>query len=42
MKKVIAMGMMSAMLAVMPTFAQNGLKDALGKYCLIGAAINQW
>ena len=30
-------------LTMMPliTMAQ-GLKDAMGKYCLIGAAINQW
>ena len=31
-------------LAMMPlaSMAQQGLKDAVGKYCLIGAAINQW
>ena len=31
-------------LAMMPlaSMAQQGLKDAIGKYCLIGAAINQW
>ena len=28
-------------LSVIPADAQ-GLKDALGKYCLVGAAINQW
>ena len=31
-------------LAMMPltSMAQQGLKDAIGKYCLIGAAVNQW
>ena len=31
-------------LAMMPLalMAQQGLKDAVGKYCLIGAAVNQW
>ena len=31
-------------LAMMPlaSMAQQGWKDALGKYCRIGAAINQW
>ena len=32
------------MLTMMPlaSMAQQGLKDAIGKYCLIGAAVNQW
>ena len=36
--------MMTLCLAMMPlaSMAQQGLKDAIGKYCLIGAAINQW
>ena len=35
---------MTLCLAMMPlaSMAQQGLKDAIGKYCLIGAAINQW
>ena len=33
-----------AALLLVSAFAAHaqGLKDALGKYCLIGAAINQW
>ena len=32
------------LLAMMPlaSMAQQGLKDAVGKYFLIGAAVNQW
>ena len=29
-------------LSTLPAFAQGGLKDAVGKYCLIGTSINQW
>ena len=37
--------LLSAALLLMATFSPTqaqGLKDAVGKYCLIGAAINQW
>ena len=35
---------LSVALLLMTTnpLAAQGLKDAVGKYCLIGAAINQW
>jgi len=29
-------------LSVAPLMAQDGLKDAVGKYCLIGTSLNQW
>ena len=29
-------------LLISTTSVAQGLKDAVGKYCLIGAAINQW
>ena len=33
----------TAMLLGCVTFIHaQGLKDAIGKYCLIGAAVNQW
>jgi len=30
------------LLSIMSPISAQGLKDAIGKYCLIGAAINQW
>ena len=35
---------LTLILTMMPlaSMAQQGLKDAIGKYCLIGAAVNQW
>ena len=38
--KGLAVALMMA--AVVPAMAQQGLKDAIGKYCLVGAAVNQW
>lgn len=29
-------------LSVTPLIAQDGLKDTMGKYCLIGTSLNQW
>ena len=35
--------LLSAMaVATLTTVSAQGLKDAIGKYCLIGAAVNQW
>ena len=35
--------LLSAMaIATLSTASAQGLKDAIGKYCLIGAAVNQW
>ena len=39
-KRVITAALL--LLSIMSPISAQGLKDAIGKYCLIGAAINQW
>ena len=41
MGKIIKILALSLTMMPLASMAQ-GLKDAVGKYCLIGAAINQW
>ena len=41
MKKLFLLSFIISSLSFSHAVAQ-GLKDAIGKYCLIGAAINQW
>ena len=41
MKKLFLLSFIICSLSSSHAVAQ-GLKDAIGKYCLIGAAINQW
>ena len=40
MRKVLSAALL--LLATCSLAQAQGLKDAIGKYCLIGAAINQW
>ena len=40
--KTLILCLAVVLIGTLPAVAQSGLKDAVGKYCLIGAAINQW
>ena len=44
MRKIVSklVCMLFALMCVAPAFGQGGLKDALGKYFLIGTSLNQW
>ena len=42
MKRVIVVSIISVVVGSLQLRAQQGLKDVVGKYCLIGASLNQW